>query len=131
MGPFHDPASGLVPRLVALGGCLLLQMGVGVAGIGSVVEAGFEGRSCRVRSALGIPTHAKAVRSHGVPHAGLRQIELERPKFQTPPESPRHSQPSVTQSRARGERGAFGTRTSAKNAKALRLRRASRWPRKG
>jgi hypothetical protein len=104
MGSVHDLASGLVPRLAALGVCLLLQMGDGVAGIGSVVKASFEGRSCRVRSALGISTLAKAARSHEVPRAGLGQIELERPKFQTPPESPRHSQTSVTPSRARGER---------------------------
>jgi rhodanese-related sulfurtransferase len=89
------PGAAALPLCRAGHGSRIAARRLSLAGIRPPVKprAGDGGR--RVRPAPGILAHAKAAHTQGIPHAGLGQVHLERPEFQTPSESPCHTLPSV------------------------------------
>jgi hypothetical protein len=61
-----------------------------LAGIRLVVNPCSGDGSRRVGPAFGIFSHMEAAPADGIPHAGLGQVQPERPEFQTLAKSPRH-----------------------------------------
>ena len=67
-----------------------------LAGIRPAIKARAGDGGRRVRSALCIRAHAETTNADGSPYAGLGEVQLERPEFETAAESPCHNLPSVT-----------------------------------